>query len=123
MESQNIVSEADILQGWKSIQVPGRNGQPRSLTVKALNWRAAIGSTFKRVEDEIVFTVENAVAKDDHPLLDALTPNSLLEVRNVALQLTHGVDALKKAAAGTAATAASEIPPLATPSSSPSNAN
>ncbi len=96
MEPTNLVTEADVLQGFKRITTAGRDGAPVTVTVNALSWRAAIGSTFKRVEDEMVHTLENAVGKTEQPLLDKLPPNGLVEIRNVALQLTHGIDALKK---------------------------
>ena len=117
-----VVTEEDVLKGFKEVEVLARDGTIKKIVVKAMNWRTALGVTFKTLDQAMIHLVENCIAKEAQPILDSIVPVHLIWLTNVAQQLTHGIDALKKANAAAAATAKAAVPP-ATPISAPSSAN
>ena len=118
---QPVVTEEDVLKGFKEIEVLARNGEVKKIMVKALSWRVALGATFKSLAEAMIHMLEHCVEKEAHIILDAIIPLHLVWVTNVAQQLTNGIIELKKAAA---AKATATTPPAApTPGSMPPSAS
>jgi hypothetical protein len=118
--SKPIVTESDVLAGLKVVEAAARDGSKISFTVKSLDWRTAIGATFRNTEAAILHVLEHCIDEKQKPLLDRIIPLHLVWLSNVAQQLTNGVDAAKKA------NAVAETPaplPTSTPNTSPSSVN
>lgn len=95
----NEVTEQDVLSGQKTITVLKRDGSEVAIPVRAMSWALALKVTaLPDAGDVLVHTVLNCVPKEQatDEFLGALTPGALNEICAVAMQLTNGVDALKK---------------------------
>ncbi len=113
------VTEADVLKGEQETYLEFHNGDRTHVTVKKLNWAAALAvSTEPDPAFGLVKTVLAAVPKElaNDEFLNRLTPLSLLIISNVAMTLTNGVRALgKKQAARKAAETAAPVTPSFVP--------
>lgn len=118
------VTEDDVLAGEKQITVRTRHGENKTITIKALNWRAALHvSALLGLGDHAGGTV--AVLKEQKltdEFLNQLAPAYLPMIAQVALQLSNGVDEAKNRMAEKTKPAAGSPPP-ASGISSPSSAS
>ena len=93
---QPVVTVDDVIKGSVVVEVLARDGTVKKITVNAMNWRTALGATFKSIDEAMIQMLENCVAKECQAFLDNIVPLHLVWLTNVAQQLTNGVDALKK---------------------------
>lgn len=111
------VTEEDVLRGEKEITVRTRDGRDERVLVRKMSWPLAckVSAMFDAGE-AMIHTIVNCVPPDKatDDFLGAMTPVSLTEICTTAMQLTNGIDGLKKAAA-----AGKNGPAQGTPISSP----
>lgn len=115
----NEVTEQDVLTGEKQISVLQRDGKAVEIVVRAMSWALACKvSTMPDAGDSMVHIILNCVPKEKatDEFLGTLTPAALTEIATTAMQLTNGVDALKKRmAAGKNEPETAPLTPISSP--------
>jgi len=118
-----VVTADDVLKGVKEVAVLARDGTLKKVVVSAMNWRTALGASFKSIDAAMIHLLENCIAREAQPVLDSIIPLHLVWLTNVAHQLTNGIDALKKASAPLDLIKKEVAPaPAATPEKAPDSA-
>ena len=91
------VSEDEILAGEKTVTLRLRSGKLVTVLVKALPWRVALAASAALAAGDVAggtIQIVNAALAAEHrrdSFLDQVTPQSLVMLSQVALQLSNGV--------------------------------
>lgn len=111
------LTEADVLKGEASIAVECRDGSTVQAHCKSLSWAASLKVSAGDPSDNVVLIVLSGVAKEqaNDEFLNRLTPESLVLIASVVMQLTNGLPALKKAQAARSRSAQSVLPTTTQP--------
>lgn len=100
-----VVTPDDVLAGEITFPVGTRTGTSVKVTVRALDWRTALGANSDSargdVESMTVRIIRNCLPKEQQKdaFLDAIVPAHLFWITTAAMQLSNGVDEAKKNAA------------------------
>lgn len=91
------VSEDEMLAGEKVIALRLRSGKTQLVTIKALPWRVALSASAALAGGDVAggtIAIVNAALPAEYrrdSFLDQVTPQSLVALSQLALQLSNGV--------------------------------
>lgn len=96
-----IITEEDVLNGFKTFQVELRKGGVKSLTVIAPNWRTSLRLVNMGMTDPAeaaIYGIQNCLSAEQgkEEFLNAIIPAHLSWVSHVAMLLGNGVEDAKK---------------------------
>jgi hypothetical protein len=91
------VTEEDVRAGEKSFPVRSRNGDTLTVRVRAVSWKTSLKALSLPPGESAIAFLQNCMAGDQarDSFLDTITPEHLVRMASVAMQLSSGTDALK----------------------------